>query len=46
MRISYWIGLFLAGALAAGAQTVPSSFNYQLSVRVSPQHHDSIIVPG
>ena len=29
MKISYWIGLFLAGALAAGAQTVPSSFNYQ-----------------
>lgn len=29
MKATYWIGLFLAGALAAGAQTVPSSFNYQ-----------------
>ena len=29
MKAIYWIGLFLAGALAAGAQTVPSAFNYQ-----------------
>ena len=29
MKAIYWIGLFLAGALAAGAQAVPSSFNYQ-----------------
>ena len=29
MKAIYWIGLFLAGALAAGAQAVPSAFNYQ-----------------
>ena len=29
MKAIYWIGLFLAGVLAAQAQTVPSSFNYQ-----------------
>ena len=29
MKAIYWIGLFLAGVLAAQAQIVPASFNYQ-----------------